>query len=208
MNIIDISWPIRPTMTTYKDKKDVTFIATKTFERDHARESRLAVGCHTGTHIDAPAHFLPDGAPIQAMTLSSTVGPCKVLDMTYVKGSLEAEVFQQHDIDGGDIIICKTANSFLSADDPFNVSFVFVAASGARYLADKKIKAIGIDYLGIERNQPDHATHEIFMRADIAIIEGLRLEHVLPGKYFLWCLPLALHGLEAAPARAILTNLP
>jgi arylformamidase len=71
-------------------------------------------------------------------------------------------------------------------------------------LAEKKIKAVGIDYLGIERNQPNHETHTVLMSNEITIIEGLRLDHVPEGQFFLWCVPLAVIGLEAAPARALL----
>jgi arylformamidase len=73
--------------------------------------------------------------------------------------------------------------------------------------AEKKVKAIGIDYLGIERNQPDHATHTILMKHNIAIIEGLRLADAVAGDYFFICLPLNVIGLEAAPARAVLLRI-
>ena len=79
-----------------------------------------------------------------------------------------------------------------------------MTASGAEHLADLGVKAVGIDYLGIERNQPDHATHTTLLENEVAIIEGLRLEHVEPGVYFLCCFPLAVQGLESAPARAVL----
>jgi len=94
----------------------------------------------------------------------------------------------------------------LNATDKFNPYFVYLEASGAVYLTEKKIKAVGIDYLGIEHSQPGHPTHEILMNADISIIEGLRLEHVKPDSYFFVGLPLYIIGLEAAPARAILIS--
>ena len=81
---------------------------------------------------------------------------------------------------------------------------MYLEASGAAYLAEKKVKAVGIDYLGIEHSQPGHPTHENLLNADIVVIEGLRLHHVQPGSYFFVCLPLNMIGTEAAPARAIL----
>jgi arylformamidase len=104
----------------------------------------------------------------------------------------------------GDIILLKTANSSLGATALFNPSFVYLEASGAHYLQEKKIKAVGIDYLGIERAQPAHETHLQLMEHGITIIEGLRLQHVKQGRYLVCCLPLNAVGIEAAPARAVL----
>ncbi len=83
---------------------------------------------------------------------------------------------------------------------------MYLEASGAKYLTEKKIKAVGIDYLGIEHSQPGHPTHETLMNGDVIVIEGLRLGHVQKGNYFFVCLPLNMIGLEAAPARAILMS--
>lgn len=194
-------------MTTYKDRRVVAFNYTKTFEKDHARESVITLGSHSGTHVDAPSHFIADGAAMQAVPLESTCGPCTVLDCTQVSEAITENDLQDHNIQEGSIILLKTRNSSFPVEAPFHYDFVYLAASGAAYLASKKIKAIGIDYLGIERQQPHHDTHEAFMRAGITIIEGLRLAQVKPGAYMLWCLPLRVQGLEAAPARAILQEL-
>lgn len=207
MDIIDISWPITPTMTSYKDNKNISFEHTKLFESNAVRESKLHIGSHTGTHIDAPAHFMQDGQTIEKIPLSASVGPCHVIDLTEVTEYITPDDFDGIDIQQGDIIICKTQNSQLLPTQPFDHHFVYLAQSAADFLVEKKIKAIGIDYLGIERNQPKHETHISLMRNGIVIIEGLRLQHVQPGRYFLWCLPLAVQGLEAAPARAVLTKI-
>ena len=103
-------------------------------------------------------------------------------------------------------MLLKTRNSYLSSIAPFNYEFIYVATSAAQYLIDHNIKAVGIDYLGIERAQPHHDTHTLFMQNNIGIIEGLRLEHVTAGQYILYCLPLACVGTEAAPARAVLVQ--
>jgi arylformamidase len=102
------------------------------------------------------------------------------------------------------IILFRTTNSDLSPTDKFSPHFVYLEASGATYLAEKKVKAVGIDYLGIEHSQPGHPTHENLLNADIVVIEGLRLGHVQAGNYFFVCLPLNMIGTEAAPARAVL----
>lgn len=202
--IIDISWPISPSMTAYKDRSIVTFTQTKIFEKDHAREATILLGTHSGTHVDAPAHFLEHGNMLDQTDLKSLIGPCKVLDLTGIQEKIIAEDLYKFDIRENDRILLKTKNSFLDPHARFDSLFVYLEKSGAEYLVSKKIKSIGIDYLGIERDQPDHATHAILLEKNIPIIEGLRLGHVEPGDYFLCCLPLLLQDLEAAPARVVL----
>ncbi len=204
MNVIDISWPISSATTAYKDKQTIKLEPSKIFEKDNARETIITLSSHTGTHVDAPAHFLQDGKTIDQMVPSRFVGPCTILDMTGISEQITRDDLITQTINMGDIILIKTANSALSSTDKFMPNFVYLETSGARYLAEKKIKAVGIDYLSIERNQPDHATHTTCMHADIAIIEGLRLQHVQPGNYLFVCLPLPLVGLDGAPARAVL----
>jgi arylformamidase len=204
MKAIDISWPISARMTTYKDTHDVSIETKKTFEAHGVRESCLSLPAHAGTHIDAPSHFIKNGPTVDALELEYTMGECKVLDFTDVVDKITDEHLSMYDIEFEDIILLKTKNSSLKPDAPFKKDFVYLDESGARYLADIGIRAVGIDYLGIERDQPDHATHVTLMLADVVIIEGLRLGHVEQDLYSLVCLPLAVQGAEAAPARAIL----
>jgi arylformamidase len=204
MKIFDISWPISPEMTAYKDKKVVEITHTKTFDKDYVRESLLTIGAHSGTHIDAPSHFLKDGISIDQQPVYATCGPCKVFDVTHVDDAIMPTDLVSFDMQEGDIILFKTKNSDLESMQPFTPNFVYLHHTAAAFLAHCKVQAVGIDYLGIERNQPEHETHIILMKNNCAIIEGLRLAGVAAGDYFLWCVPLALTGTEAAPARAIL----
>ncbi len=206
MTVIDISWPISTATTGYKDRSVVHFDEVKNFNRDGARETNIHISAHSGTHIDAPSHFLREGKTIDEIALERYVGDCVVLDMTSCAERVTRDDLQEHDhlIRHGGIILLKTLNSDLTPTDKFSPHFVYLEKSGAAYLAEKKIKLVGIDYLGIEHSQPGHQTHEILMNADVSIIEGLRLAHVQAGAYFFVCLPLYVIGLEAAPARAIL----
>ena len=204
MRIIDISWPLSPDTTAYKDRKIIACEPTKQFEVDGARESKITLGSHSGTHVDAPAHFLAHGDTIDRIPLEQLCGPCVVLDLTEVNEAITQEHLADYEFDPGDIVLLKTRNSSLPPTAPFNPNFTFLSESGAQHLASCDIHSIGIDYLGIERNQPDHATHTTLLLADIPIIEGLRLGHVQPGDYFLMCLPLHIPGLDGAPARAVL----
>lgn len=202
MKVLDISWPIDPAMTAYKNKKTVLFDCTKTIDKDGARDSTITLSSHTGTHVDAPSHFLRDGKTIDEINPERLIGPCKVLHIE--KEAIEADDLKNYEINAGDIILLKTSNSAFSPQDAFDPSYCYLHESGARYLSEKKVKAVGIDYLSIERSHPEHPTHVTLFHHDIVIIEGLRLEHVQPGSYFFVCLPLFTFGLEAAPARAIL----
>jgi arylformamidase len=205
VEIIDISWPITPDMTAYKDRPMVTYTHIKEFSDQHrVRESMITLGSHTGTHVDAPAHFLRDGSTIDQVSLDRVIGPCKVFDFPESCSIILKVHLERYVIEKDDIILLKTANSNRTPIDLFDAQFVYLDAQAAQYLSQKSIKAIGIDYLGIERNNPLHETHRICMDSNITIIEGLRLAHVQPGEYLLCCLPLYIVGLEAAPARAVL----
>lgn len=206
MKIYDISWPISTAMTAYKDKKVVAFEQLKTFDGDNVRESVITLGSHTGTHVDAPSHFVSDGVTIEKVALATLVGNCKVVDLTAVADRIESAHLEDKNLQSGDIVLFKTKNSALKGDAAFNPKFIYLSASAAQYLVQRKIRTVGIDYLGIERGQPAHETHVQLFEAGITIIEGLRLQEVSAGNYFLCCLPLAIQGLEAAPARAVLIS--
>jgi arylformamidase len=202
--IIDISWPLSGTSTTYKNKQHIIIEKKKTFSDSGVRESALHLNTHAGTHIDAPAHFLADGETVEHVKIESIIGPCRVINLQHISTGIERKDLDSYNIKQSEIILLQTKNSLLSPDELFNPNFTYLSESGARYLSEQKVKAIGIDYLGVERNQSDHETHKVLLSNNITIIEGLRLNNVKPGSYNLYCLPLKLIGTEAAPARAIL----
>ena len=208
MKVIDVSWPISRATTGYKDRGVVKFDEVKNFLKDGVRETNIHLSAHTGTHIDAPSHFLRDGKTIDQVNLFRFIGKCKVLDLTDVSEQITRNRLASHEgeINEGDIVLLKTSNSVKVATDKFSPHFVYLEFTGAEYLKEKKVKAVGIDYLGIERSQTGHPTHVTLMHADIGIIEGLRLRSVQEGVYFFVCLPLNIIGIEAAPARAVLIS--
>jgi len=201
---IDISWPITKSTTQYKNKKEIDIIPTKTFENDKVRENLITLGSHSGTHIDFPAHFTKEGKNLSQTTEPFLIGICQVLDLTNVNEKISKTDLEKFNIEENEIILLKTKNSLLEFDSPFNPNFIYLEKSGAEFLASKKPKAVGIDYLGIERNQPNHGTHLTLLKKDILIIEGLRLSKVKISKYLLICLPLLIPEIESSPARAIL----
>jgi arylformamidase len=205
MKLHDISWPISESMTTYKDKKQISIVANKLFGQDKVRETMITLSSHTGTHVDAPSHFIEHGKGAEIYTLDQLCGPCVVVDLTRCNMVITKADVAALDIPYSTIILLKTKNSFLQTTHPFNPHFIYVDKEAAQYLVQYyKIKAIGIDYLGIERNQLGHETHRMFLEQNIPIIEGIRLADVQAGRYTLFCLPLLIPGCDGAPARAVI----
>ncbi|MGE5614884.1 MAG: cyclase family protein [Bacillota bacterium] len=205
MRIYDISMQIHSGMQVYKNNtgKKPVLEAIRDFSTGDVYESRLSLDLHTGTHIDAPLHMIKDGGTIDNIDLNKVVTKCKIFDLTSITGAVGEHDLTGLDIREGDFVIIKTANSFSSG---FKNDFTYLAESGARYLADKKITGVGIDSLGIERSQAGHPTHKILLEAGVVILEGLRLSGVAKGEYILIALPLKIKGAEASPARAILLD--
>ncbi|OGB84105.1 hypothetical protein A3F66_02825 [candidate division TM6 bacterium RIFCSPHIGHO2_12_FULL_32_22] len=204
MKIIDISWPISNDMTTYKDKKDVSIKKIREFHSDNVREIQICMSSHSGTHVDAPAHFLENGETIDFVFLENLIGDCQVIDLTHLDEKISMADLQKIKIEA-EILLFKTKNSFLNYVAPFDYEFIYLDSSAANYLVETfNLKSVGIDYLGIERNQPARLTHTTLLESGIPIIEGLRLQNVEAGKYKLICMPLLIEGADAAPARACL----
>ena len=202
--IYDISWPITEDMTAYKDQSTVRLTARKNFTEHAVRETIFCCSSHTGTHVDAPSHFLGDGASVDAIPLEGLIGRAIVLDFTHIETAIMADDVRDCSFEPGTIVLCKTRNSRRSVTEAFDYDFVYLAADAAALLVEYGAKAVGIDYLGIERRQADHATHTQLLSRGIAIIEGLRLGAIAAGMYDFICLPLLLVGIDGAPARAIL----
>ncbi len=204
MKIIDISWQISENITEYKNKKSIKLIQQAEYEKNGVREKLITFNSHTGTHIDAPSHFTKNGKTLDKLNLDKFYGPCKVLDLTHIKDKITSQDLENFNIQQNDIIILKTKNSELPETGNFVSNYIYLEKTGAKFLADKKIKTFGFDYLGIESNQPNHETHKYLLETEIPIIEGLRLKNVEPGEYILSCLPIFIKDADGAPARAIL----
>jgi arylformamidase len=213
MILYDISMTIEPGMAVYKerDEKRPRFTVSRDFSNSSVFESRLDFDLHTGTHVDMPLHMLSDGASSDSWGLETFLTPGLLLDFSNLAGDrLTADDLRRKDSEApaessifkpGISVLLKTANSHRAGYDP---SFVFLEKSGAEYLAGKKVGGVGIDALGIERDQPGHVTHKTLMRAGIWILEGLRLAEVPQGLYTLTMVPLKISGVEALPVRALL----
>lgn len=204
MKIYDLSPEISGEMAVYKDRpeKKPRLIQTRTLN-EGANESRLEIESHTGSHADAPFHFLENGKTIEKISLDRFMGKCIVLDLTKTKDPIKKIDLAKFKIQKDEIVLLKTKNKL---ENRFNPDFVYLEKTGAQYLASKKIKAVGIDSLGIERSQPEHETHKILLGKGIIIFEGLDLSKVNQGKYFFHGLPLKIRKGDASPVRAVLVK--
>lgn len=201
--IYDVSMTIEESMAVYKNKeeKKPRIRVVQDFDTSSARESRVDMDVHTGTHVDSPLHMLPDGGTMDTLPLENLVGPCRVLDCTKVESGIGRKDLEAYEVSAGEFILLKTRNSFR---DDFDFEFVYLTADGAEYLAALGIRGVGIDALGVERSQPGHPTHKTLFRAGVIIMEGLRLQAVAEGSYFMVAAPIKLRETEAAPARVLL----
>jgi arylformamidase len=175
---------------------------------DACNLTTLSASAHTGTHVDAPLHFLRDGASMDSMPLDALIGPARVIGIED-SVAIGVEELKAAGLRHGDRVLFRTRNSdrrLLSG--PFVDDFVYLSASGARYLVETGVRAVGIDYLSIGGLHHDLIeTHVELLKAGIWIIEGLDLTATAPGDYEMICLPLRIAGAEGAPARAILRPL-
>jgi arylformamidase len=199
---IDVSVTVRPEMPIYAGNPGVAVELTKSIARgDPANVSYLKLGAHTGTHVDAPRHFIPEAEAASELSLEPLIGPCAVVDATAQSGPLGRAAVASLDIPAGvERVLLKTSNSALWERDTFESSFVRLDAEGANELVDRRIRLVGIDYLSV--GDPD--AHLVLFRAGVGVIEGLDLRGVDHGDYFLVCLPLKIAGSDGAPARALL----
>jgi arylformamidase len=175
---------------------------------DVANVSKISMGSHTGTHMDAPLHFLQEGEGLDEMPLTATIGRARVIEI-YDPESVKPDELDPHGIRRGERVLFKTQNSargWPSAD--FIEDFIYISQEGARYLAACEIQTVGIDYLSVGGFHRDGVeTHEALLEAGIWIIEGLDLSKVEPGEYELVCLPIKVERSDGAPARAILRSI-
>jgi arylformamidase len=204
MQIHDISVPIRPGMIVYEGDPAVHLERVASIAAgDKANVSRLDLGVHTGTHIDAPIHFL-EGAPAsESIRVETLIGDAEVIDATSADGDFDDAALDRLGIpEGAERILLKTPNGRLWERDSFSPDYLSLTASGARYLIARGVRLIGIDYLSIG----DPEAHRELLTAGVIPVEGLDLREVEPGRYRLICMPLLLEGSDGVPARAVLLD--
>jgi arylformamidase len=211
MPIHDVSMRIRPGMLAWPGSSTPRQGWDTRLDRgEESNASNWFLNSHSGTHIDAPGHFIPGGALLSDLPLDLFVGPAEVVELPEEVVAIDAAVVRARRRSAPARLLFKTSNSARRLDrDQFDPGYVAFTPDGARALVEAGVKLLGIDYLSVERyGDAAFPVHRILLGAGIPLIEGLDLRGVPPGRYQLHCLPLRLEGSEAAPARVILSRQP
>ena len=166
--------------------------------------ARITMGAHSGTHVDAPYHFLADGNTVDQLPLEILMGNARVVEVT-ARGKIERGDLEALDLRDDLRVLIKTRMSGQLRTPEFQEDFVYLTPDAATYLVQAGIKLVGIDYLSVEKfGSLDFAAHHSLLGAGVVIVEGLDLSAVEPGEYDMACLPLRIAGADGSPARVVL----
>ena len=208
--IYDISLSLRTGGVVYPGNPAISITAQQAISQGAgANVSRLDMGSHSGTHVDAPKHFFDDGAGVDALSLDVLMGPARLIAFADTVKSIGESDLRAHDLMGVTRLLMRTRNSawLASGATEFHPDYTYLAPDGAAYLVGLGVKLVGVDYLSVEQfHSGHHRTHRTLLSANVVIVEGLVLVEPPPGDYELCCLPLRLAGLDGAPARAVLVG--
>ena len=213
MPIYDLSVPLSAGLPTYPGDPGIQISAWSSFENgDNANVSALNFGAHTGTHVDAPAHFLPGTKKVESLALEVLIGEAEVIEVPDNYLVIDEEFVVTNCAPGTIRVLFKTRNSAFWAGDltDFRTDFTHLDLRAAQWLVERGVKLVGIDYLSIEKfRSKDHEVHRALLSKEVIILEGLNLSDVPAGKYELICLPLRLRSKlgDGAPARAVLRTI-
>jgi len=210
MEIYDISVPIRAGMPIYEGDPGVEVRAWSSLAKgDSSNVSFLHFGAHTGTHVDAPAHFIENAGKLDALPLDVLIGPARVVRVPDEKTEIDTAFLATCDLEGIERVIFHTRNSAFWAEG-FRKDFTHLLPEAAQTLVDSGVRLVGADYLSIEKfHSGHHRTHLTLLSNNVIIVEGLNLSDVPAGDYELICLPLKIaEGAgDGAPARAVLRTM-
>jgi arylformamidase len=213
MRIYDVSVPISAGTPTYPGDPGIEIQQWAAIESgDAANVTLLHLGAHTGTHVDAPAHFIEGASKVDQMPLDALIGEARVVEIHGDVRAIDAERLASCDLEGAERVLFKTRNSAFWGDPAsgFRTDFTYITPDAAHALARMNVRLVGIDYLSVEKFQTERfETHTALLSRGIVIIEGLDLREVAAGTYELICLPLkiASGSGDGAPARAVLRTL-
>ena len=208
--IWDVSVPLRHGGLVYPGNPPISITPVQSIAAGGtANVSRIDLGSHTGTHVDAPLHFMDGGAGVDELPLDVLIGPARLISVPDDAMSVGEAELRKHDLRGVTRLLIRTRNSaWLASGDPeFHKDYTYIAPDGAEYLASLDVKLVGVDYLSVEQfHSAEHRTHRTLLDNGVVIVEGMVLSEPPPGDYDLYCLPLLLAGLDGAPARAVLIS--
>jgi arylformamidase len=201
MSFLDVSVPVRPGMIVYEGDPAVSLRrAMSIASGDVANVTELCCGVHTGTHVDAPRHFIDGADAIETLDVEVLCGPGVVVDMRAVERWIDADALADVDLSGVARVLFATRNSQLWSKGVFTSDYVSLAPDAAELLVAAGVRLVGIDYLSV--GPPE--THRVLLGAGVVCVEGLDLTGVEPGAYEIFCGPVKLEGSDGAPARVLL----
>ncbi|MDP3090591.1 MAG: cyclase family protein [Nitrospira sp.] len=206
---IDITVPLRDGMVRWPDNPPVRVTRVQDLDRgDDCNLTEVSFGVHTGTHMDAPLHFIRTGQGMEAMPIEAAMGPARVIEIED-RELIKPDELRLHRIRQGERVLFKTRNSSRCwQTDTFCKDFVSISEEAAFWLAERRVRTVGIDYLSVAGYGSDTvAIHRALLEAGIWIIEGLNLSCVRAGSYELLCLPIKIARSDGAPARALVKPL-
>jgi len=204
----DISVAIKPGMIIWpgNPKVDITKL-TSIDKGDVYNSCFMRMGLHTGTHMDAPRHFIAKGKSLDQMPLDVVIGLARIIEIKD-ENSIKPEELRQYWIKKGERILFKTRSSALWKKSAFSKDYVYITPEAAKYLVSLGVSLVGIDYLSVGSFLEDGiATHQILLGGGIWVIEGLNLTGIKAGNYDLICLPLKIENSDGASARAIIRKI-
>lgn len=206
--IFDISVPVANGGVVYPGNPDIRIEPHSQLSQGASSNlSRIALGSHTGTHVDAPRHFFETGGTVDRLPLDALIGAARVVALRDDVMSVTAAHLRGLPLDHVERLLIRTRNSGFVRDTTFRPDFTFIAPDAAEYLAALGVRLVGVDYYSVEQfHSGHHRTHRTLLERGIVIVEGLDLSGIDAGDYGLCCLPLRLENLDGAPARAVLTR--
>ncbi|KPL77837.1 hypothetical protein ADN00_08100 [Ornatilinea apprima] len=204
----DVSLSIQPGMPVWPGDPLVSLdLISRIEDGENANVSRMSMGVHTGTHVDAPFHFVAGAATVESLALDVLIGIAQVIEIDRAVGQITADVLRGATINPGvRRVLFKTRNSDLWArgETRFQKDFVALSEDAALFLVDAGIQLVGIDYLSIAPFDAGVPTHVALLTRGVVIVEGVNLAEVPAGMYRMICLPMKLKAADGAPARMVL----
>jgi arylformamidase len=204
--LVDVSVLLAPGLATYPGNPPFELAPVKRVaDGASSNVSRISLGTHTGTHVDAPRHFF-DGKPgVDALAIDLLIGRVRVIDLPH-RGGITQEHLAAAGLREDLRVLLRTPNSALwNSHDGFHSDYTYLTEAGARFLVDQGVKVVGVDYLSVEQfKKPGAPAHHALLGSGVIIIEGLNLSDAEPGRYEMYCLPLKIQDADGAPARVVL----
>lgn len=209
---VDLTQELANGMPVYPGDPQPSFERAKTIAKNGVNISDLKLGSHTGTHVDAPLHFVEGGKSVDQLPVNQLIGEALVVDFSFKKmgegitASDLKKALDEKELNDGEIIICFTGCSDHWGDPKVNSNFTYLTGEGAKYLVSRKVRAVGIDFLSIEQfHSSTHETHKELLRNGVFIVESLSkdLKRFLGEWILFMALPIKFKDGDGAPCRAV-----